>query len=458
MSDHPKIQANTSPKRPSYLKILSSNRALRALWIGQVVSNSGDSVFDLAVLWLVLIKTNSLLLVGLTQAAILLPTVFVRPVAGVYADRLNRRDIMLLSNIVEGIITAAISLSYFLGMLKFFPLVIILVVLLFSAYQFFNAAVNAILPRLVEISDLGAANSLFSLSTTANQLTSYTFGGIIVAVVGVLAPITYDSFSFFFAAIMITFIAKSYGKVGDRVSFASKSPASGHSDNPSSSIGVELNPSKEQQKDSESPMKTNFRREFVEGLRYIKSNTILVELIVIALVVNCVGGGISALTAPYSAEWLHGNASTYGFVLASTSLGILAGTFVVGKLNFRSYVGKLFFSGLLSAGITLALIGLSRNTLISVGLFFIFGVTIQMANLPLFAFIQARIPNEILGRATSSFAALLAITQPIGAAVSGQLATLLSSVGLLFTMYGILVAVTISLGYFAFKEIREAAY
>jgi len=62
-------------EHPSYSTLFRS-RSFSSLWVSQVVSQSGDAVFDVALLWLVLVTTSSTALVGITQAAVLLPSVF----------------------------------------------------------------------------------------------------------------------------------------------------------------------------------------------------------------------------------------------------------------------------------------------------------------------------------------------------------------------------------------------
>ncbi len=130
--------AFTVSERPSYTKLLR-NRPFGSLWLAQLVSQSGDAVFDVALLWLVLVATGSAVLVGVTQAAVLLPAVLASPIACVYADRLNRRNLMIMSNLGQGGVTAILSVLYLTGILNF-PFLILMVLLLYTAAQFFRAA------------------------------------------------------------------------------------------------------------------------------------------------------------------------------------------------------------------------------------------------------------------------------------------------------------------------------
>jgi len=413
--------------RPSYSGLLR-NSSFAAMWIGQLVSQSGDAVFDVALLWLVLVTTGSTALVGLTQAAVLIPAVLVGPFAGVYVDRLNRRTIMILSNIFQGAITAAISLLYLIDSLSF-PFLIFLVLLLYAGAQFFRAALTAIIPRMVSKENLGAANSLFTLSTFANQLAGYSVGGIIIAALGDIVPISYDSLTFFFAAAMMALVLKSYGnpKADDKVA------------------------------PTESSARRDFSKDFREGLAFVRKNRFFLELMVFGLIVNFFGAGIATVIAPYVKLSLHGGASDYGFTLAAFALGTIAGAVGIGKVNFRAYVGKLLLGGVIGVGLLVALAGIVTTMPEAVILFFGIGALSGVINTPIQVLVQTQVPGQLLGRAVTVMGSLLGAAQPIAAIAFGWLAGF-SSVGILFELAGLVtVVITLSLS-IPFSQLRNASY
>ncbi len=413
-------------KRPSYLRILR-NRSFGSLWLGQVVSLSGDAIFDVALLWLVLLETGSYALVGVTQAAILIPAVLAAPVAGVYADRVNRRNLMIVSNVVEAGITGTIALLYLTGRLSF-PLLILLVLLLFTTAQFFRAAIGAIVPRIVGREDLGAANSLFTLTTSANQLASYAIGGVIVTAFGAAVPITYDGLTFLIAAALFTLIARPYGR--PRADGPPGEPAA-----PGRSFGSD----------------------FREGLRYVRGSRLLRQLILFGFAINFFGASAVALIAPYSKDWIHGDGTTYGFALAFFSLGSIVGAAVVGKVNFRAYVGKLLFAGVAAAGVLIALTGVVTTTLLAFPLFFLIGAALVIVNLPIQVLVQTKVPGELLGRAVTVLGSLLAAAQPAAAILAGGLAQA-TSIGAVFVGSGTATALVTLALYRPFAELRQSRY
>lgn len=412
---------------PSFRRVLS-NRPFTILWAGQLVSQSGDFIFDVAALWLVLQLTGDVFKVGLTTATIFLPAVLVAPIAGVYVDRLNRREILLASNIFQAAVAGGIAVLYSLGRL-YFPLLLVLLFLLNSGGQFVRPTINAVIPRMTPTEDLAAANSLFSISSSLNQIAGYGIGGALILLLGLAVPIYYDSLTFLFAAATVWLIAR---------------PLLAASEN-SSPNGVL------------SVARPSFRENFSEGLRYIRTSRFLLELIAVAVVLNFFAGGVQTLLAPYSKLTIHGNAGTYGAMLAAYSLGAVIGSVTVGKIQARKYVGKLLFGGVLIAGAAIALIGVTTTDYLAVSLMLVIGAALALANLPLQVLIQAKVPGQLLGRVFTSLGALATIAVPVAAVTTGGLANALT-IGETLLLYGsLMLAVTIG-AFFSFRDIREAKY
>lgn len=412
-------------KGPSYLGLLR-NRSFAALWVCQIVSQSGDAIFDVALLWLVWVTTNSTALVGLTQAAVLVPAVAAAPIAGVYADRLNRRNVMIAGNLFQGAITGILSVLYLVNYLAFPPL-LLLVLLLYTGAQFVRAANGAIIPSIVNKENLGAANGLFSLTTSANQLASYAVGGIAILAIGYTASIAYDSFTFFFAAVMLTFVAKSYGEARSQTSGPDRGAGSG------------------------------FLDDFHEGLAYVRESRLFLELIALGILVNFFGAGITTLLAPFVKVQLGGDALSYGLALSSFSLGLMVGAVVVGKLDFRRYAGKLLICSLTATGLLIAVAGLAQTVPEGLVAFVAIGAFSGVVNIPISVMVQTQVPREILGRATTVVGALLSAVLPVSALVFGWLGGLVS-LGTLFEVSGLAVAVVSVVLYFPFAELRNAKY
>jgi Transmembrane secretion effector len=263
-----------------------------------------------------------------------------------------------------------------------------------------------------------------------NQIARFSIGGIAILLLGVAVPIYYDSLTFIFGAASVALIARS--------TFAIQAVTKS-----SSLAGVAGS--------------ISFKEKFLEGLRFIRASRFLVELIALAIVLNFFAGGVQTMLAPYSKLTIHGNAGTYGALLAALSIGTVLGSVLVGKIESRKYVGKLLFIGVLGAGASVALIGLTTQAVFAFGLMLAIGVSLALANLPLQVLVQARVPGDMLGRVFTSLGALVTIATPVAALVTGTVASSLS-IGSTLLLYGGLMVLVTAGSYFIFGEVRQAKY
>ena len=392
-----------------------------------MVSQSGDYIFDVAALWLVLQLTGDIFKVGLTTSTIFLPPVLIGPLAGVYIDRFNRRDIILASNIAQAVIVASIAILYTLQTLSF-PVLLILLFLLNAGAQFVRPSINAVIPGIVAKEDLAAANGVFSISSSLNQIAGFGVGGLLILLLGVAVPIYYDSLSFLFAAASVVLLARPLLDVPSTI-----------------------------RSERSMIVPESFWSKLRQGLQFIRSSPLILELVALAIVLNFFAGGIQTLLAPYARNTIHGDAGTYGAMLATLSIGTVLGSVLVGKIEARKYVGKLLFLGCIGIGTAIALMGLTTVAYYSASLMLIIGASAAIVNLPIQVLIQAKVPGNLLGRVFSSLGALVTIATPIAAITSGSIATVLR-IGPTFQLYGVLMLAATAGAFLVFRDVREAKY
>jgi DHA3 family macrolide efflux protein-like MFS transporter len=407
--------------RPSFGRALR-NRPFFLLWVSQLISQSGDYVFEVALLWLVLEATGSVFDVGLVVVATLVPVVVLGPFLGVYADRWPRRTLLLVTNLAEGVLVAGLSglvlthgadLSWILG----------IVVALATGAQVVRITSNAMIPQTVRVEDLAPANSLLSFSSSFNQVVGLSLGGIVVAVFGVAIPIEYDAISFFAAAAIITLIPRAVG---------APEPAAEGAD-------------------------TRFRAQFSEGLRYLLQQRFLVEIIIIGVVGNFCVNAVSALIAPYADYVLHGGSTTYGFLGAAIAAGSILGAAIIGKIDTRHSAGQYLFGGAAAVGLMIIALGVTRSIPFALAEAFGIGVVLSISNIPIFVVIQAKVPGRLMGRVTSVLFALLLIASPLGAFFAGSFAAA-TSIGFVLVVAGAVETVAILLGWAVMRELRTVTY
>jgi len=429
-------QSSTTPTAPVGPRQLGGkygslieNKPFVSLWISQLISQSGDYILNIALLWFVLSSTKSVFLVGITQAAAWTPIVVAGPLAGVYVDKLNRKKLILFANIFQGIIVGAMSLIFLEGFLSFTAIIPFLLVL-FSVAQFLNASVNAMIPNIVKAEQLSSANGLFSFSSSINQLGSSALGGIIVVIAGVSAPLLYDSITFFIAASIVSlFVGNAYGDIHHQ----------------SELLG------------SGQPVTQGFFYRLREGFDYVRKSRLLVEIIVVGGILNFFVGAAKTLLSPYSEFWLGGSAATFGLISGLLGLGAIGGSLLFGKMNARRQLGRLFFCSVVIVGGSIIFLGISRNVIEALFFSLILGSGTITAELSIQVLVQAKVDSNLLGRVYTMFASALNVTAPFSAIVGGTIGGAFP-VGWAFVAFGAVIACVGVITFAAFSELRGANY
>jgi MFS family permease len=407
--------------RPSFRRALQS-RPFFLLWLSQLVSQSGDFVFEVALLWLVLETTGSVFAVGLVVAVTLVPGVVLGPFLGVYVDRWDRRTILIVTNVAEGLAVASLSglvLAHTVGL----STILVVVFILGTGAQLVRTTSNAMVPQVVGREDLAPANGLMTFSNSLNQIVGLSVGGVVVAVLGVTLPIEYDALSFFVAALIVAWVSRRYGRADDAA-----------------------------------PLKgTRFSEELGEGIRFIRENRFMVELILLGAILNFFGNAVGALFAPYAKLVLQGGASTYGFLGAAVAVGSIVGAVIVGKLNTRRSSGKYLLGGGMAIGAMIAALGFTMSIPVALAEVLVLGVVISITNIPLSVLIQAKVPGRLLGRVGAAFGSLVAIGGPAGAFFAGAFAGA-TTVGTVFIVSGAVFLGVIAVSWFVMTDLRTVSY
>lgn len=185
----------------TYAALLRTNRDFRLVWLGGVVSQIGDWFNAVAVYALLLDLTQgSAKAVAWMMVLQFLPMAVVGPMAGVVVDRLDRRRIMIVTDIVRGVVILGLLLVRRPDQLWIAYAVMAASV---SARAFFEPARTATIPNITSPNELLAANALSSASWAAMLAIGAALGGLVTAAVGRDAAFAVNSASFFASAILI---------------------------------------------------------------------------------------------------------------------------------------------------------------------------------------------------------------------------------------------------------------
>ncbi len=193
-------QVATQQQSVGYIELVRSNKNFRLLWIGQIISLLGDWFDLIASAALVAALTRSGTAVGGLFVVRMLAPFIISPIAGVFADRYNRKSLLILSDIARGIIV--------LGFLLVRNASDVWLIYALSALQlglsgFFFPARNAILPDITTRSELGSANAISSTTWSVMLAFGAALGGLFAGSVGIYPAFIIDALSFFLSAFFI---------------------------------------------------------------------------------------------------------------------------------------------------------------------------------------------------------------------------------------------------------------
>jgi len=194
----------TQPESVGYIALVRRNKKFRMLWLGQIVSLLGDWFDLIASASLIAILTQSGAAVGGLFVVRMLAPFLISPIAGVAADRYNRKRLLIITDLTRGVTVLGFLLVRNPGDIW---LIYALTALQMGMSGFFFPTRNSILPDITTPAELGTANAL-SASTWSTMLAfGAALGGLASGSWGVYPSFVIDAFTFFFSAFFISRIA-----------------------------------------------------------------------------------------------------------------------------------------------------------------------------------------------------------------------------------------------------------
>jgi MFS family permease len=410
---------------------LALNGSFSALWAGQFISLLGDRLHQLALVAVVLILTDSVFATGMVFFAATLPNLLLGPIAGTLVDRWDRKEVLIVSEIVRAAIVLLLPLAAMTNVLLVYPMAFAVT----TVSLFFRPARVAILPRIVEERDLLPANSAMWVGETLADVIGYPLAGIFVAALGNAVPLAFwvDSATYIASAILLTTIA-----------VRAITPAEAKAE--------------EEARAGEAGARYRFVGELKTGWRFLKSESRLMANTIQATIGQVTVGIGIALTPAYSLTVLAadeiGQSAVYGFLEFGVGLGNLAGGFVLGLIGARFGRGRLVILGYAGFGLLLILLALTNNLGIAIGLAIGQGVANMVFVIPSQTLFQELTPPGLMGRVISLRFALVfgAMTMAMGA---GAFLGEVFGVNAVFVFFGLVTFVTGLAGLFV-PAIRDA--
>jgi MFS family permease len=383
---------------------------------GAVLSNIGTWIQMVALSWLVLDLTKSPFFVGLVNFAGTVPVTFLVLFAGVAADRLDRKRLIIGTQVV--MLVLALLLAYLTQIQAAnIPNIIaislgfgLMTAIMFPTWQ-------AYLSDIVPKKDLMNAIALNSAQFHAARLVGPAAAGLILAAYGAAANFYVNAVSFLFVIAAISAV-----HTAPRLKTAE--------------FGI--------------------IDHLKEGFAYVRGKPVLAALLWATGLITLFGMPYATLMPVYAKNVLGFGASGYGFLMASNGLGALIGAMLVGGLATIVRRETLIKTGTVAFGAGLAALGFVDNVLLAVPILVVCGGAFLVTSSAINTSLQALTPGRLRGRVMSMYVLMFMGIMPFAGLIFGAVAEY-TGVAVAIAIGGVITSLTGLILTFIPKLIAQAA-
>jgi Bacterial protein of unknown function (DUF894). len=403
---------------------LALNGSFSALWTGQLISLFGDRIHQIALAAIVYTVTGSALATAFVFLSAALPNLFLSPVAGTFVDRWDKKEVLVVSDILRAAVIMLIPVAAVTNVLLVYPLSFVVT----AISVFFRPARVAILPRIVADDELITANSALWLGETIADIVGYTLAGLLVATLASALPLAFwlDSATYLASALLLaTMIVR---------------PAE------SAEPGVDEGADE------------GFFGEMRAGWEFLRHETVLLANTLQATVGQFAMGVVIALMVIYAATVFKdgpgGYLAVYGYIETSIGFGNLVGGFVIGLIGARLAKGRMIIFAYAAWGFMCFLFAITDHLALALGLAFGQGVANMAFVIPSQTLFQQRVPADLMGRVVGFRFALVFGSMAIAMGVGGLMAQVVPVTAVIAT-FGLLTMLAGLAGLFV-PAVRDA--
>ncbi len=364
---------------------LRASRDLRLLVIGNFVTTLGTQATLVALPYQLYVETRSPFLTGLLGAFELGPLVSMSLFGGALADRMDRRRLLLLDQIVLVLLTAALSTLAFAGSPPLIALYVLGALLAgFGAIQ--NVARSSIVPNVVEPQHLRAGLATMFGLTQLTMVIGPALGGILIALFGVGTAYAVDAATTLSMMVTVT-------------SMSAQAPA-GMAEHAAISI----------------------RRSIADGLRFVRSKDSLMASFAIDLAAMAFGMP-RTLFPVLSLTVYHAGAAGSGILLASVSAGATVAALTTGWLTHARRLGRIVLWAVVAWGVAIACAGLVPTLWAAALLLAVAGAADSVSAVCRSTINQTVTPDEMRGRMSAVFSLVVSGGPRVGDVEGGAVAS-----------------------------------
>ncbi|RSK52656.1 MFS transporter [Bacillus canaveralius] len=396
--------------------MVGNQSVFRAYLVGRASSTFASTFGTFLISWILYDLTGSKTAMGSLFLLSILAQIAVQFIVGPYIDRWSRTLVMKLSEIIR--IVTFIMLLICLSLASMDPIILYIAAFL-TSIVIYDAAADAIIPKLVHQNELVKANAKISGLTQLIRLIALPVGGFLVANFGQIIAVAIV-LSFYLFSIMLLPLLKE----------KNKSPLS----------------------------KASWMGQFKAGLDIYTQHKIL---LILGMFIATTSFGVFATQAmyiPYVTDILGGTSFEYGFFAASFPLGYILGSYLVGKLKAPGkYLYLVMISALFVGGSTHIFLGLTESFWLALLFEMVAGIVMPFWNVYSTTIYQRLVPDEILGQVFSVRFLLSKAATPIGI-LYGTFCATVFSLPFLFLSVGIILCAVTGMGFFLIYRASKANY
>ncbi len=365
------------------------SKNFRIFYTGQGLSLLGNWMQTVAMSWLMYRITGSALLLGVTAGAQQLPILFLSPIAGVWADRVNRQRLLMLIQSLAFVQALTLALLTFSDMVRV-PHLIALALFLGIITAFETPTRQAFLLELIEHrEDLPNAIALQSLLFQSTRFVGPSVAGLVLAVLG-------EAWCFLVNALCYLAIIVTYAVVRVKPR-----------ELPDTRIG--------------------WWRQLASGIKYAFGFTGSRRLLLLLMVMGFFTAPWSSLMPIFAAETFSGDSRTFGFLIGAVGLGAILGTFALAARSSVRGLGRVVAAATVMAGVALAGFSLSGTLWLSLTFLGVFGAGLVVTAASVNTILQTVADEDKRARVISMYVMCFLGFAPIGNFTAGALAEVIGA-------------------------------
>jgi MFS family permease len=334
-------------------------RDYRLLWFGTLFSSSGQWIQQVSIGWLTYALTGSPFLLGVVNGLRSLPLLVLGPFGGVAADRIERKRLMLTTQLFLMTVTAVFATIIATGHAHVWN-IIVFSLLTGVAWAFNMPVRQSVVPSLVPRNALMNALALNSAGFNVTRIVGPTIAGLLIAAIGIAG-------NFYLQAM-------AYVGVAAMVWQMQIPPRNGP------------------------PRDVSVRQDLFDGARYVWRHPTLRAQMTLALVPVVVALPYISLMPVFAKDVLNLGPGGFGLLMAAPGLGAVIGTLTIASVGDIRRKGLLLFGSLIALGVALVLFSQSRSYPLSLGLLVLVGMFQMCYMTTNQTVLQITTPDELRGR------------------------------------------------------------